>query len=43
MNELAKYGKECKIVSPVSVDGIGVVSSSIIRGALKCGDIQKAN
>lgn len=43
MNELSKYGKECKIVSPVSVDGIGVVSSSIIRGALKCGDIQKAN
>lgn len=41
--ELAKYGIECRILNPVTVEEMGIVSSSIIRGALKCGDIPKAN
>lgn len=42
-SELQKYGVECIILPPVSIDEIGIVSSSTIRGALKCGEIAKAN
>ncbi len=42
-SELDKYGVECIILNPVTVEEIGIVSSSTIRGALKCGEIAKAN
>ena len=41
--ELEKLGKECFVIKPVAVKNQGTVSSSLIRTAIKDGDIPKAN
>lgn len=41
-SELAQYGRKCRIIPPVMLDG-QVVSSSIIREAVSDGDFPRAN